>query len=193
MNKDKKHNKAPKKKYNSYKVSDRRMAASYRPNTYLYGQRATTLSPELEKIKTTKIEQNDEGNMKAVTRIDSKTGRVWHDKTLTEWNPNHFRLFVGNIGNDVDEELLINTFIKYPSLSKVKVPKDESKDENRGFAFISFADPNDYLKCYREMNGKYVGSKPITLERAKTEIGDVIKIKTKTKTKTRENYKKVKK
>lgn len=181
MNRDKKPNKAPKKKYNSFKISDRRMAASYRPNTYLYGQKVVTLSPELEKLKTTKKDDDDDGDNKAVTRIDPKTGRVWHDKTLTEWDPSHFRLFVGNIGNDVNEELLINTFIKYPSLSKVKVPKDETKDENKGFAFISFADPDDYLKCYREMNGKYVGSKPVTLERAKTEIGDVIKIKNKTK------------
>lgn len=178
---DKIQSKAPKKKYNSYKVSDRRMAAAFRPNKYLHGQQTMVLDPNLEKIKTTKRVKDDDMQLSktTVTRHDPKTGRMWHDRTLTEWDPSHYRLFVGNIGNDVDEDLLISTFIKYPSLSKVKVPVDEVKGENKGFAFVSFANADDYLKCYREMNGKYVGSKPVSLERAKTEIGDVVSISNK--------------
>lgn len=188
MNRDRRPTKEPKKKYNSFKVSDRRMAASFRPSKYLHGQNASSsLNSELEKIKTSNdMDKSSESSSSvAISRYDPKTGRIWHDKTLTEWNPNHFRLFVGNVGNDVDEDLLINTFIKYSSLSKVKIPKDDGKSENKGFAFISFANPDDYLKCYKEMNGKYVGSKPITLERAKTEIGDVVKVQNKNKNKNK--------
>lgn len=177
MNRESKPNRVPKKKYNAYKVSDRRIAAAFRPSQYLHNRQNTTLNCELEKLKSTKKSTAQEESSKtAVTRIDPKTGKVWHDTTLTDWDPSHFRLFVGNIGNDVDEDLLINTFIKYPSLSKVKVPMNETKTENKGFAFLSFANPDDYLKCYKEMNGKYVGNKPITLERAKTELGDVVKV-----------------
>lgn len=181
-------NKAPKsarKAYNSYKSSDRRIAASVNPSMYMNQNQLTKVSNEIKsRIKTTNINDNNNDNIlssknntKTITRIDPKTGKVWHDKSLITWDPSHFRLFVGNIGPDVDEELLIETFIKYPSLSKVKVPMDEKLKTNKGYAFISFADPNDYLKCFKEMNGKYVGLKPITLERAKTELGEVIKLK----------------
>ena len=185
MTKDRKQSKAPKKKYNSYKVSDRRMAAAFRPNKYLHSQQTAIIDPNLERIKTTKkgSNGNDELSKIAVARHDPRTGRIWHDKTLTEWDPSHYRLFVGNIGNDVDEDLLINTFIEYPSLSKVKIPRDDVKGENKGFAFISFADADDYLKCYRQKNGKYIGSKPVSLERAKTEIGDVVAVNNKKNTK----------
>lgn len=113
---------------------------------------------------------------KAMERIDPKSGKVWYDKTLADWDPSHFRLFVGNIGDDVTEKLLVETFIKYRSLSKVKIPKvfRQGEEINKGYAFISFANPDDYLQCYKEMNGKYVGNKPIVLERAKTELGKVV-------------------
>jgi hypothetical protein len=162
-----------KQKYNTYKISDRRRAMGSRVHNYF--QNSPQVSVEtIEKIKTNKDHSSDG---KAVMRYNQKTGKTWHDSTLTEWDPSHFRLFVGNISNDVTEEILIQNFIKYKSLSKVKIPMDKNQTENKGFAFLSFADPNDYLQCYKEMNGKYVGAKPITLERAKTEIGDVVSIK----------------
>lgn len=182
MNKDRGITKAPKgskygkPKYNTYKTSDRRQANGMRMHQHL--QNKTQISEDiLNRLKTTKDEVSNSTTKKAITRHDPKTGKTWYDTTLTEWDPSHFRLFVGNISQDVTEELLIQTFIKYKSLSKVKVPMDEKKENNKGFAFLSFADPNDYLQCYKEMNGKYVGAKPITLERAKTEIGDVVKVK----------------
>jgi len=181
MNRDRKLGKAPKRAYVSYKKSDRRQAVGSNPSQYF--NKKTYVDPQtIARIKTSKPQTNVEsGKKKAVVRHDPKTGRIWHDTTLTEWDPSHFRLFVGNIAVDVTEELLVETFIKYPSLSKVKVPMDEQKGDNKGFAFLSFADPEDYLQCYKEMNGKYVGSKPVTLERAKTEIGDVVKVASKAK------------
>lgn len=175
MNRTKPITKNSKRVYNSYKTSDRRAASGYRPDQYLNSNNKSKVDVDtITKLKSNHIEED-----KAIIRKDPKTGKTWLDSSLVEWNPNHYRLFVGNIGIDVTEEILIETFIKYPSLSKVKIPKDSNNQKqnvNKGFAFISFADPEDYLKCYKEMNGKYVGSKPITLERAKTEIGDVVKV-----------------
>lgn len=187
MNRNKVSSKAPKKKYNNYKTSDRRSAVGYRVNQYLHNPTTQLSSDTIEKIKSTKTENNST----AVVRRDPKTGKEWHDTSLTEWDASHFRLFVGNIGNDVTEELLIQTFIKYKSLSKVKVPIDQTKNENKGFAFLSFADADDYLKCYREMNGQYVGNKPISLERAKTEIGEVVRVKKNQKKKGDNSHKKI--
>lgn len=165
--------------------SDRRMASGGRANTYLKSnqdlkirdpkvvERTLSVLSGIEEEKQQKAAINPD---RAIQRLDPKTGRIWYDSSLVDWNPSHYRLFVGNIGPDVTEELLFKTFIKYPSLSKVKIPKDtrQGKMENRGYAFISFANADDYLHCFKEMNGKYVGLKPIILQRAKTELGKVV-------------------
>lgn len=81
-------------------------------------------------------------------------------------NPKHFRLFVGNIGPDTTEAILSAAFAKYSSISYVKVPLDAKTKENKGFGFVAFASSDDYLKAFKEMNGKYVGLRPVQLKRA---------------------------
>lgn len=78
-----------------------------------------------------------------------------------------FRLFVGDIGNDCSEELLREAFKGYPSLQKVKVIKKRSSNKSRSYGFLSFSDPKEFLSALREMNGKYVGTRPIRLMRSK--------------------------
>lgn len=82
-----------------------------------------------------------------------------------DWNPKHFRLFVGNLGPDATDEVLANAFSKYASVSKVSVPKDK-KNENKGYGFVAFASADDYLKAFKDMDGKYVGQRPVQLKRA---------------------------
>lgn len=81
-------------------------------------------------------------------------------------NPKHFRLFVGNLGADASDAILSAAFSKYTSLSYVKVPMDPRTKENKGFGFVAFALSDDYLKAFKEMNGKYVGLRPVQLKRA---------------------------
>jgi len=38
--------------------------------------------------------------------------------------------------------------------------------KTKGFGFVSFKDPNDFVKAIREMNGKYVGNRPIKLRKS---------------------------
>lgn len=81
------------------------------------------------------------------------------------WNPKHFRLFVGNLGPDATDALLLSAFSKYPSMSKARVVKDR-QGENRGYGFVAFGKADDYLKAFKEMNGGYVGQRPVILKRA---------------------------
>ncbi|KAF7457651.1 RNA recognition motif-containing protein [Cryptosporidium felis] len=94
-------------------------------------------------------------------------GQVWVDKTLDDWPENDFRLFCGDLGNDVNEEILANAFRKYPSFEKCRVVRNKHTGKTRGYGFVSFTDPNDMLRAMKEMNRKYVGSRPITLKRSK--------------------------
>ena len=78
-----------------------------------------------------------------------------------------FRIFVGDIGNDCSEDLLKQAFSAYSSLQKVRVIKKRSSNKSRSYAFLSFSDPHEFLRALKEMNGKYVGSRPIRLSRSK--------------------------
>jgi RNA recognition motif-containing protein len=77
-----------------------------------------------------------------------------------------YRLFVGDLGKEVSNEMLSNAFSKYPSVQRVHVVKDKTSNRNKGYGFVSFRDVDDYAKAFREMNNKYVGSRPIKLKKS---------------------------
>ncbi|KAG1445528.1 hypothetical protein G6F56_009882 [Rhizopus delemar] len=93
-------------------------------------------------------------------------GEVWEDSTLEDWDDQDYRLFAGDLGNEVTEELLYKTFSKYPSLIRTRVVRDSRTMKSKGFGFISFKDPDDFVRAWREMNGKYVGNRPIKLRKS---------------------------
>ncbi|KAK9870874.1 hypothetical protein WA026_009832 [Henosepilachna vigintioctopunctata] len=108
-------------------------------------------------------------------------GQTWEDPTLTDWTEDDFRIFCGDLGNDVTEELLTRTFNKYPSFLKAKVIRDKRTNKSKGYGFISFKDPADFTKAMKEMNGRYVGSRPIKLRKSswKNRCVDIVKKKEK--------------
>lgn len=78
---------------------------------------------------------------KRTTVLRKGGGKVWEDQTLLEWNPcaylciilslflTHFhaawfRLFVGDLSNDVSDDVLANAFNKYTSFTKARVIRD---------------------------------------------------------------------
>lgn len=92
--------------------------------------------------------------------------QVWVDETLEEWAENDYRIFCGNMGNEVTDEVLANAFKKYASFTKAKVIRDKKTMKSKGFGFVSLIKVDDYIKAMREMQGKYVGNRPITLKRS---------------------------
>ena len=68
-------------------------------------------------------------------------------------NLDDFRIFVGDLGHEVTDEMLRNAFSAYPSLQKVRVIRRPGARKNRGYGFVCFKNPNDYLKAIKEMNG----------------------------------------
>ncbi|KAF5321735.1 hypothetical protein D9619_000896 [Psilocybe cf. subviscida] len=102
---------------------------------------------------------------KRVTVLRKGGGKVWEDQTLLEWNPSWFRLFVGDLSNDVSDDVLANAFNKYTSFQKAKVIRDRLSQKAK-YGFVAFSDPEDFLKAWKEMDGKYVGNRPIKLKKA---------------------------
>ncbi|VDP38935.1 unnamed protein product [Heligmosomoides polygyrus] len=112
-------------------------------------------------------------------------GQVWEDSTLAEWDKNDFRIFCGDLGNEVSDELLAKAFRKYPSFQKAKVVRDSKSNKSKGYGFVSFTESDDYVRAMREMDGKYVGNRPIKLRKSnwKDRNFDVVKKKQKQKAK----------
>ena len=117
-----------------------------------------------------------------------------------------FRLFVGDLSNDVSDDVLSNAFIKYTSFTKARVIRDRLSgkvsfswsftfEDLRGlsqakYGFVAFSDPEDFLKAWKEMDGKsyhhharacpygrlpgkYVGNRPVKLRKADNPINPV--------------------
>ena len=70
------------------------------------------------------------------------------------------------MGNEVNDEVLSNAFRKYPSFFKAKVIQDKKTLKSKGFGFVSLKNVDDYIKAMREMQGKYVGNRPITFKKS---------------------------
>ncbi|KAI8907165.1 hypothetical protein EDD86DRAFT_192531, partial [Gorgonomyces haynaldii] len=75
-------------------------------------------------------------------------------------------LFCGNLGTDVTGDVLFRYFKHYPSLLQTHVVSDKRTGKTKGYGFISFGKEEDYIKAMREMNGKYVGHRPILLRKS---------------------------
>ncbi|XGW16034.1 hypothetical protein V3C99_001465 [Haemonchus contortus] len=112
-------------------------------------------------------------------------GQVWEDPSLAEWDKNDFRIFCGDLGNEVSDELLAKAFRKYPSFQKAKVVRDSRSNKSKGYGFVAFSESDDYVRAMREMDGKYVGNRPIKLRKSnwKDRNYDVVKKKQKQKAK----------
>lgn len=98
--------------------------------------------------------------------IRTAAGTSWEDASLLDWESDDFRIFCGDLGNEVNDDILARAFSRYPSFLKAKVVRDKRTGKTKGYGFVSFKDPNDYVRAMREMNGKYVGSRPIKLRKS---------------------------
>lgn len=99
--------------------------------------------------------QINERRKKDKKTIRTAGGSTWEDHSLADWPDDDFRIFCGDLGNDVNDELLTRTFNKYGSFQKAKVIRDKRTGKSKGFGFISFKEPGDFIKAMKEMDGKF--------------------------------------
>ncbi len=109
-----------------------------------------------------------DGKQKTVVR--SGGGQTWQDASLLEWDPAHFRLFIGNLAGEVTDESLLKAFSKYESVQKARVVRDKTTTKSKGYGFVSFSNGDQYFQAAKDMQGKYIGSHPVLLRRSTTEI-----------------------
>lgn len=113
--------------------------------------------------------------------------------------PAHFRLFIGDLDPAISDDAFQAAFSgpRFPSFVKSKVIRDKYTNKGRGYGFVSYTDPEDFLKAWKEMNGefstafgftedrrrltslrrrlvgKYVGTRPVTIKKATAGVQQV--------------------
>ncbi|RLN64845.1 hypothetical protein BBP00_00003181 [Phytophthora kernoviae] len=115
-------------------------------------------------------------------------GSVWEDPTLEDWPDNDFRLFCGDLGNEVSDELLAHSFGNYATFQRARVVRDKLTHKSRGYGFVSFTDPFDCAKALREMNGKYIGNRPVKLSKSKWQDRNIDVAKKKMRKRKRDKH-----
>jgi hypothetical protein len=93
-------------------------------------------------------------------------GRSWYDPTLNEWPENDHRIFVGDLGNEVNDETLSLAFRQFKSFNKAKVVREKWNNKTKGYGFVSFSDSADMVTAMKQMNGKYIGNRPCKLRKS---------------------------
>jgi len=101
-------------------------------------------------------------NLSVLGSTDFSGSKLVTDAAYTD----DFRLFCGDLGNEVNDTVLAKAFAKYTSFAKAKVIRNKRSQKSKGYGFVSFLDPFDCAAALREVNGKYVGNRPIKLRRS---------------------------
>lgn len=73
----------------------------------------------------------------------------------------HFHIFVGDLSNEVNDEVLLQAFSAFGSVSEARVMWDMKTGRSRGYGFVAFRDRGDADKALSSMDGEWLGSRAI--------------------------------
>ena len=136
---------------------------AYIPPKFVEVDPETKKQERLEKFFKTEVENKN----KAKQHRRRANGESWVDPTLSDWNENDFRLFVGNLGREVTTEILSNLFrLKYPSFTMARVVESKVHKGSAGYGFVAFSNALEGVKALKEMNGKLCGNRPMKIKRS---------------------------
>lgn len=55
---------------------------------------------------------------------------------MLEWDENDFRIFVGDMGNEVNDDVLHKAFAKYSTVQKCRIVRDKRSNKTKGKPLI---------------------------------------------------------
>ncbi|KAF2470073.1 uncharacterized protein BDR25DRAFT_325790 [Lindgomyces ingoldianus] len=74
---------------------------------------------------------------------------------------NHFHIFVGDLSNEVNDEVLLQAFSTFGPVSEARVMWDMKTGRSRGYGFVAFRDRSDAERALSSMDGEWLGSRAI--------------------------------
>lgn len=81
--------------------------------------------------------------------------------TSKEDTSNHFHIFVGDLSNEVNDEVLLQAFSTFGQVSEARVMWDMKTGRSRGYGFVAFRDRAEADKALSSMDGEWLGSRAI--------------------------------
>ncbi|KAA8591973.1 hypothetical protein FQN60_017347 [Etheostoma spectabile] len=79
--------------------------------------------PHTEPVESATEDKKRSKSEKVRKCIRTAAGTSWEDASLLEWESDDFRIFCGDLGNEVNDDILARAFSRYPSFLKAKVGK----------------------------------------------------------------------
>jgi len=73
------------------------------------------------------------------------------------------KIYVGNLSYSLDEASLRDSFKDYGEITDLTVPKDRVTGRSRGFAFITFAEPNQ-AEAALKMDGQEISGRKVVVK-----------------------------
>ncbi|KIH89231.1 nucleolysin TIA-1/TIAR [Sporothrix brasiliensis 5110] len=83
------------------------------------------------------------------------------NSTGKEDTSSHFHIFVGDLSNEVNDEILTQAFAQFGSVSEARVMWDMKTGRSRGYGFVAFRDRPEAEKALSSMDGEWLGSRAI--------------------------------
>ena len=81
--------------------------------------------------------------------------------TSKEDTSNHFHIFVGDLSNEVNDEVLLQAFSAFGQVSEARVMWDMKTGRSRGYGFVAYRDRGEAEKALSSMDGEWLGSRAI--------------------------------
>ncbi|XP_046366208.1 nucleolysin TIAR-like isoform X3 [Haliotis cracherodii] len=73
----------------------------------------------------------------------------------------HFHIFVGDLSPDIEGHQLREAFKVFGEISDCKIIRDPQTMKSKGYGFVSFVNKVDAENAIANMNGQWLGSRPI--------------------------------
>ncbi|MCB1111132.1 MAG: RNA-binding protein [Chlamydiales bacterium] len=77
------------------------------------------------------------------------------------------KLFVGNLPHEIESNALQELFESFGTVVYAKVITDRDTGRSKGFGFVELESDDDAEAAIKEMNGKEVGGRPLTVNEAR--------------------------
>ncbi|XP_070012266.1 uncharacterized protein [Nicotiana sylvestris] len=74
-------------------------------------------------FRSTEIERKAEPEKKVVRRVL----QIWKEPTRAEWRPDNYRLLCGNLGNEVNDDVLSKAFSRFPTFNMAQLTSFSNK------------------------------------------------------------------
>lgn len=85
--------------------------------------------------------------------------------------PETFQIYVGNLSSDVDDNSLFRAFSAFRSIAEARIVRD-SEGASKCYGFVSFRSQQDADQALVQMNGEWLGKRPMRINAAHNARGD---------------------